>query len=391
MSSALLPLWDEPLELSLHLDGSQGTNRVLDAPSQLAAKTDVQAIQAWLNRYINSPRTYANYRKEVERLLLWALIERGAPLSSLLYEDLLAYQQFLNNPQPAERWQTKAGSRPPRHSPEWRPFVGPLSPSSQRQAMLILNALFTWLVQAGYLRTNPLALAPRLSPSSNKVERYLNPGLWRSLQDHVLAMPSTTPTQARAQSRARWVLSVLYGCGLRVSELIQASMSDVQQRTTMQGETQWWLRVHGKGGKLRQVPMSSELMEELQHYRLAHQLPALPASLENRPLLMPVGGGNKPLTRAAVHAYIKQLGRAAADTLRNDHPEQEAAAQQLEQMSAHWIRHTAGSHMANRHVDIRVIRDTLGHASISTSNIYLHTEDEQRHQALEQHHKLAWH
>ncbi|MCX5591779.1 tyrosine-type recombinase/integrase [Alcaligenes endophyticus] len=390
MSSALLPSWDASFELSPNLDGSTGRNRATSSIKQIGAQTDVQAVQAWLNRYTHSPRTYASYSKEVERLLLWAIMERRTPLSSLQHEDLQAYQHFLANPQPAQRWVTQAGKRPARNSPAWRPFVGPLSSSSQRQAMLIVNALFAWLVQAGYLVSNPLALAPKRLRVTGPTERYLSPDLWHHLQRYVLSMSTQTPSQLRAQSRARWLLSVLYGCGLRVSELIQAQMSDVYSRINSQGQTQWWLRVTGKGNKLRQVPVSTELLSELQHYRLTHQLPPLPLPMENRPLLMPVGGGIKPITRAAVHTSIKQLAKAAAHALRQQDPNQEAQAHQLEQMSAHWLRHTAGSHMANQGVDIRIIRDTLGHASISTSNIYLHTEAEQRHQALEQYHRLDW-
>lgn len=390
MSSALLPNWDDSLQLSRSLDGSGGINRAQGLSPQISATTDIQAVQAWLNRYTHSPRTYANYRKEAERLVLWALIERKIPLSSLRHEDLLDYQSFLSNPQPAERWLTQSASRPARNSPNWRPFVGPLSHSSQRQAMLILNAMFSWLVQAGYLATNPLALAPKRPRHHSVTERYLSPDLWRELQKHVRNMAGHTSAQRRAQSRARWMLSVLYSCGLRVSELIQARMSDIYSRSSSQSQLQWWLKVNGKGDKVRHVPVSAELLTELQHYRVTHNLPPLPLPMEDRPLLMPVGGGSKSITRAAVHAYIKQLARAAAQELREQNPELQAQAIQLEQISAHWIRHTAGSHMANQGVDVRIIRDTLGHASISTSNIYLHTEAEQRHQALEQHHKLSW-
>ncbi len=107
-------------------------------------------------RYADSPATLASCRKEAERLLLWCVVQRGTALSDLTHEDLLFYQRFLADPQPAHRWVMAPGQRPSRTSPQWRPFAGPLSPASQRQAMSILNALFSWLVEAGYgLRPRP--------------------------------------------------------------------------------------------------------------------------------------------------------------------------------------------------------------------------------------------
>lgn len=378
------------VDLIQQLDGRSGNNRAKGNQSQIAAQTDVQAIAAWLARYEHSPRTFANYRKEAERLLLWALIEREKPLSSLRHEDMLAYQQFLVDPQPAERWRTQDGTRPPRHSPLWRPFAGPLSDSSQQQSMLIINALFSWLVQAGYLAGNPLALAARRIKLQPRTERYLSPQAWQALQDYVANLPQETPGQKNYKSRSRWILSILYGCGLRVSELVHAQMSDVYKRADGLGRDTWWLRVKGKGGKVRQVPLSTELMAELQAYRLAHGLGALPHALENRPLFMPLGGGTKALTRAAVHALIKHIAKGTLNDLAEKHIENETYVQQIAQMSAHWIRHTAGSHMANQNIDIRIIRDILGHESISTSNRYLHTDEDQRHEALENKHKLNW-
>jgi hypothetical protein len=77
-----------------HLSGRQGTNRAA-GHRQISADTDRQAVLAWLARCADSPNTLANSRREAERLLLWALIEAGKPLSSLTHEDLLRYQRFL--------------------------------------------------------------------------------------------------------------------------------------------------------------------------------------------------------------------------------------------------------------------------------------------------------
>ncbi|WP_350494893.1 tyrosine-type recombinase/integrase [Neopusillimonas aromaticivorans] len=106
--------------------------------------------------------------------------------------------------------------------------------------------------------------------------------------------------------------------------------------------------------------------------------------------MLPLGLPQRPLTRAAVHTIIKAVFSRAAQQIRYRNPEQEWQAEQLEQASAHWLRHTAGSHMANKQIDLRHVRDTLGHESLTTTNIYLHSTDDARHEETEKHHKLDW-
>ena len=94
----------EQLSLSSDLDGGRGTNRAFGNRPQIAAQNDVDAIKAWLTRFVDTKATFDTYRKESERLLLWSTIELRKPLSSLTHEDLLIYRRFLANPQPAQRW-----------------------------------------------------------------------------------------------------------------------------------------------------------------------------------------------------------------------------------------------------------------------------------------------
>src|SRR6476619_3842875 len=158
-SVALQPAPLESLVIPSTLDGSVGANRATDGRAQIAANHDLDAIRAWLSRFHDTKTTFESYRKEAERLLLWSLVTLDKPLSSLTHEDCLRYQQFLADPQPAATWVAGGGRKHPRHDARWRPFYGPLSPASQRQAIVILNALFAWLVQAGYLAGNPLSLS----------------------------------------------------------------------------------------------------------------------------------------------------------------------------------------------------------------------------------------
>jgi site-specific recombinase XerD len=155
--SGITPI--ESMELPIELNGQNGLNRAFGNRPQISAQNDIDAIKAWLARYVDTKTTLDSYRKEAERMLLWSVIELNKPLSSITHEDLLVYQRFLANPQPAERWVMSAGRKWARNHPEWRPFVGSLSSTSQRQAVVILNAMFAWLVTAGYLVGNPLSLS----------------------------------------------------------------------------------------------------------------------------------------------------------------------------------------------------------------------------------------
>lgn len=94
----------EVMTVSRDLDGSVGSNREWHVPRQISANTDVAAVLAWLANFVHKKATFDAYRKEAERLLLWCVLQRAKPLSSLTHEDWLAYQAFLGNPLPRDRW-----------------------------------------------------------------------------------------------------------------------------------------------------------------------------------------------------------------------------------------------------------------------------------------------
>ncbi|MGM9480277.1 tyrosine-type recombinase/integrase [Roseateles sp. NT4] len=381
------------------LTGKTGTNRSHSGRSQISADTDQAAVLAWLARYADSPNTLANCRREAERILLWAATERGKPLSSLTHEDFLFYRRFLANPQPAERWVMAPGRKAARRDQRWRPFAGPLSETSIRQSMTVLNSLLSWLVEAGYLAGNPLALSKRrgMAPKP-RVSRFLETDLWEAVRGTILAMPQDTPRQLATYGRARWLFSLLFLGGLRISEVVGNGMGDFFMRSDAKsGEPRWWLQVLGKGGKQRLVPATTELMVELMAYRRALGLPDLPQAGEPSPLLLPVAWrrASHPapdwpaaMTRSAIHGILKGVFSAAAERWLKEGrgPEQ---AEKLRAASAHWLRHTAGSSLAND-VDLRHVRDTLGHANLATTSIYVHGEDDARHAAVSGAHRIGW-
>ena len=115
----------------------------------MAASNDLGAIQAWLAEFHDSPPQTRNLSQGGRRLLLWALLEQGKPLSSLTREDCLQ----VNFSSPIHSRVSWCGTKAPRFSPRWRPFLGPLGPASCKLAMLIINSLFSYLVKAGWPAT----------------------------------------------------------------------------------------------------------------------------------------------------------------------------------------------------------------------------------------------
>jgi site-specific recombinase XerD len=289
--------------------------------------------------------------------------------------------------------------RSTRSDARWRPFYGPLSPSSQRQATVILNAMFSWLVQAGYLAGNPLSLSrQRTRHAAPRITRYLKPGVWQEVKDFIATMPKQTDREKADAYRGRWLFTLLYLGGLRIAEVGANTMGQFFVRRDADGALRWWLTIHGKGDKQRLVPATREMMMELSRNRQYLGLSALPSPSEDTPLVLPIGAtaSNEgtdtcaPLTRAALHTIVKAVSVGAAARLRERDDAPSARADLLEKASAHWLRHSAGSHMADRTVDLRTVRGNLGHASLTTTSVYLHVDDDRRHQETEEKHRVDW-
>jgi integrase/recombinase XerD len=390
--SLLVPApFDVPTRLPHDLDGSEGRNRAVGKPAQIAAVNDLQAIQAWLARFVDTPTTFSNYRKEAERLYLWSVFQLGKPISSLTHEDFLVYQQFLLNPQPREKWVAGGGKKHPRGDARWRPFYGPLSVASQRQAMIILNVMFAWLVEAGYLAGNPLSLSRhRARRAKPRITRYLDPDLWQEVKAYIEGLPRDTDRERAHYFRIRWLFTLFYLGGLRISEVAENTMGSFFCRRDKDGEERWWLEILGKGDKERLVPATNEMMIELARYRRELGLAPYPTPSEETPLVLRIGTSPERLTRAAVHTIMKTVFDGAADRLRQRGDEYTVRADLLERASAHWLRHTAGSHMADQQIDLRLVRDNLGHESLSTTSQYLHVDDDRRHKETEAKHRIGW-
>ncbi len=356
------------------LDGREGSNRSRSGSCQLNATNDIEAVSAWLAEYAEAAHTLRSYRKEVERLLLWATRSRGKALSRLTREDLLAYEAFLADP--GEEWMSH---ELPRHGSNRRLFERALSAGSVRHAMGIVSGLFGYLVAAGYLAGNPLALRRRRKTGRKpaRVERYLDHVTWQFVLDFVENWSRESVRDRQSYERVRWTLRLLHGTGLRASEVAKARATDLLFR-----RGNWWLRVLGKGDVEGHVPVGAELMQAYARYRGFCGLPAVTSPDDASPLVMSITGNHQAcLTPTAIYLIVKDVFLRAAEARDADDP---TAAAVLRRASTHWLRHTAATHQADAGTDLRFIQMNLRHASLETTALYLHAEDDRRHQATTQ-------
>jgi len=373
------PIPLERLSLPEHLNGALGSNRVNDDRCQIAARNDMEAIQCWLGEYEDSPQTYRNYRKEAERLLLWGILEQQKPLSSLTREDFQDYEAFLKNPQPQERW---CGPRATRFSEQWRPFLGPLTPGSQHQAMVIINALFSYLCNAGYLHGNPLSLVRRRrrhqpTPAKTlKVERFLEQDVWAFLLERLEDMPVSAIRDRQRQERLRFLLALFYLLGPRVSEVATHTMGSFKE---IRGK--WWWEVVGKGNKLERIPVNQAMLMALKRYREFYGHDELPSPEETTPIAMNLSG-RAGITANMIYRLVKEFFQQSAIELALIDPHK---AKKLQKASTHWLRHTAITHQTDAGIEMRYVNKSARHSKLETTGLYTHAEDEQWHDAMEQH------
>jgi len=403
------------------LDGVDGGNRALTRVNQLGVATDWEAIRNWLKDTAGSPETKRSYRKEIERLLLWCSCVALKPLSDLTRADYEAYAQFLANPTPREAWcgptvarhlprkrmmamsgktkytpeqrraldlQLVADDRDPLPNPLWRPFVSGLSEAGIRRALLILRGLNDYLVRAGFLDGNPLAIAPLGSQGSmgqrseghalqhgDPRRRALTTEEWGALRQACEQMLQETTEQKAEYERATFVLEALYALGARIGELASHAMGSIVQWS----DGSWRWLVTGKGGKDAWVPVNARLLGALSRYRTHLGLSPLPTPKDVTPFFLNLAG-TKPVTVRHVYNIIKDLCAAAATLIEPTSP---ASAEKLRRASPHWIRHTFVTHLVDRTDDLDVVRRLARHDDLKTTQTYRDKSDDVLLQAID--------
>ncbi|WP_431273196.1 phage integrase family protein [Variovorax ureilyticus] len=353
------------------VDGSRGVFRAPQATCTLSAKNDYEAVQTWLELQ-ESAATQRAYRKEAERLMLWAILERGKALSSLTTEDAIAYRAFLRRPTPRDRW---VGPARPRTSPEWRPFQGALSARSVAYALSVLAALYRWLIEQRYLLANPFA-GVKVKGAQRGVafdsSRVFTEHEWSLIRSSADGIEWIGGWSEEGAQRLRFVLDFWYATGLRPSEMVGARLGNIEQ----DAQDDLWLNVVGKGSKHGKVALPLLARGALDRYLAQRRLPVTRSRWNPRTVLVAGlaedGGG---ITAARLWAIMRRFFLQAARSLREVSP---STAGKLERATPHWMRHTHATHALARGVELTTVRDNLRHASVATTSVYLHTDEVKR-------------
>ena len=363
----------EMLVVPGEVDGSRGTFRAPPESCTLNSANDYEAVQAWLSLH-EAAATQRAYRKEAERLILWAIVERGKALSSLNTEDAIAYRAFLRHPTPARRW---IGPPQARTSPDWKPFVGGLAPRSVAYALAVLGAMFRWLMEQRYVLANPFS-GVKVRGASHAAPmdtgRVFSEGEWAIIRAVADGLEWTYGWQVPAAQRLRFVLDFAYATGLRVSELVGAKLGQIE----VDSHGDHWIKLVGKGSKSGKVALPPLVRSALDHSLMQRGLPITPAHWEpSTPLIADLGDpdGKSGITATRVWSLMKRFFTTVATAIEKEAP---ATAEKLRKASPHWMRHTHATHALARGAELTTVRDNLRHASVATTSIYLHTDEVKR-------------
>ena len=371
-----------PIDLAPRLAGRADTPsgrldvkmfRVADDPIT-EAQTDAEIAREFIGNGELSPKSIANSQKELFRFLTWCREEAKKTLTQLNVADLNAYKEFLRNPPPDWVSTTKW----PRSDPRYRPFTGPLSDPSRRQAMIAVKGLLAFAEQTGYLRRNPAALVRNVRTRvASRITRYLTPEAIALAVDTVSRREPDPPAALRRRERDRFMLIAFAHTGARLNELVSANMGSIYS----EGSDRWWLDVIGKGNKPRRLPVPTEMLEALRRYREAFALAPQAGRADRTPLVL--SSRSRAVTRltdeAAAEAVKRVFLEAAHAAARAG---QDDIAASLRHASAHWLRHSMLTNLANNGVQLKTLQDTAGHANIATTAGYLHKTDNERHDEI---------
>jgi integrase/recombinase XerD len=169
-----------------------------------------------------------------------------------------------------------------------------------------------------------------------------------------------------AALRLRALITTLYASGLRVSELVSLKVSHVQKQTD--GRYAPWLLVRGKGNKERMAPLNAAALDALQDYLEIREC------FGDSLWLFPSGGKSGHLTRQRFGQLLKEAAlKAGLDP---------------QALSPHTLRHSFATHLLGGGADLRVIQELLGHADISTTQIYTHVAATRLQEVVSRHHPL---
>lgn len=244
---------------------------------------------------------------------------------------------------------------------EYLSYVATLdkAPSSVQRCVSAIKSFHRFMVIEQICTAHPTAdialpKKPALLPqvlSHAEVERLLDEPFLQELQPaaHTTKQGKTTMTKAACFWRDKAILELLYGCGLRVSELCNLTCDNVSRTDEV-------LRVIGKGSKERVVPLIGSALAAYTRYVDTWRAELYNPQHSNHAVFLSVRGS--AISRQAVFALVEKYGRMVG--IRGLHP--------------HTLRHTYATHLLEGGMDLRIVQELLGHASIATTQLYTHID-----------------
>ncbi len=242
-----------------------------------------------------------------------------------------------------------------------------LAVSTRSRKLSAVRQYYRFLFIEGLRKDDPAS-----DISAPKKARSLPKTLTVDEVDHLLEIAAHEAKTAKGRKqlpaiRLNCLLELLYATGLRVTELVSLP------RTFMRADDQM-IMVKGKGGRERMVPLNNAARRAVGVY-VAHMKARGKKSEQASPFLFPSSSADGHLTRQRLVQELKALAKKAGLEPKN--------------ISPHVLRHAFASHLLERGADLRSVQQLLGHADISTTQIYTHVLDERLRQLVNDHHPLA--
>ena len=372
---------------------------------------DYEIAKQFLLSYQHNAATFTTYRREIERLCQYSWFMKQQSFIALTRQDIESYLGFCQKP-PVEwigtktvaRFFTHNGER--RANPEWRPFTVHLakqdryqgkrpnknlyclSEKALKEIFVILNGFYTFLLQEEIASVNPIAQIKqknrfyRVHQGKTKIRR-ISELQWRYVLETAERMATQEPEK---HERTLFILTVLYGLYLRISELVASprwtpTMNDFEK----DHQDHWWFVTVGKGNKERRIAVSPFVLEALKRWRRFLRLsPEVPTINDQSPLISKQRGQGPVTDTRHIRRIMQNCFGQAGQRLRQEGYAYDADA--LVHATVHWLRHTGISD------DVKFrprehVRDDAGHSSSNITDKYIDVNLEERY-ASAQHKKL---
>jgi integrase/recombinase XerC len=228
-----------------------------------------------------------------------------------------------------------------------------LKKSSIARKLATIRSYFKFLLREGYIKKNPAKLVATLKIPKT-LPRFLT-------VDEVFALIEAPKGDTFKATRDRSIFELLYSCGIRISELTSLDISDLDINESL-------IRVKGKGKKERIIPVGSKALESINNYlpeRVSIKKKTEALFLNNR-------GGR--LTERSVRRLLSEYSKKM---------------NLIGHISPHVLRHTFATHLLHGGADLRTIQELLGHASLSSTQIYTHVDNVHLAEVYDKAHPLA--